>query len=98
MEDTPKREQELFSIQRDYQNLKELYDSLQKRKLEADIAVSMEKKQKGEQFRIIDPAKVARTALQNAASIAGMLITTECLITDLPEKNPAPPMPDEDMY
>jgi len=47
---------------------------------------------------IIDPAKVARTALQNAASIAGMLITTECLITDLPEKKPAPPMPDEDMY
>ena len=58
VEDTPKREQELFSIQRDYQNLKELYDSLQKRKLEADIAVSMEKKQKGEQFRVIDPAKI----------------------------------------
>jgi hypothetical protein len=58
VEDTPKREQELFSIQRDYNSLKELYDSLQKRTLEADIAVSMEKKQKGEQFRIIDPAKI----------------------------------------
>ncbi len=58
VEDTPKREQELFSIQRDYENLKSLYDSLLKRKLEADIAVSMEKKQKGEQFRIIDPAKI----------------------------------------
>jgi polysaccharide chain length determinant protein (PEP-CTERM system associated) len=58
VEDTPKREQELFSIQRDYQNLKDIYDSLLKRKLEADIAVSMEKKQKGEQFRVIDPAKV----------------------------------------
>jgi polysaccharide chain length determinant protein (PEP-CTERM system associated) len=58
VEDTPKREQELFSIQRDYENLKSLYDSLLKRKLEADIAVSMEKKQKGEQFRVIDPAKV----------------------------------------
>jgi hypothetical protein len=57
VEDTPKREQELFSIQRDYENLKSLYDSLLKRKLEADIAVSMEKKQKGEQFRVIDPAK-----------------------------------------
>ncbi len=58
VEDTPKREQELFSIQRDYDNWKEAYASLLKRKLEADIAVSMEKKQKGEQFRVIDPAKV----------------------------------------
>jgi polysaccharide chain length determinant protein (PEP-CTERM system associated) len=58
VEDTPKREQELFSIQRDYENMKELYDSLLKRKLEADIAVSMERKQKGEQFRVIDPAKL----------------------------------------
>jgi chaperonin GroEL len=44
---------------------------------------------------IIDPAKVTRTALQNAASIAALLLTTECLITDVPEKEkPAmPPMP-----
>ena len=58
VEDTPKREQELFSVQRDYENLKGLYDSLLKRKLEADIAVSMEKKQKGEQFKVIDSAKI----------------------------------------
>jgi uncharacterized protein involved in exopolysaccharide biosynthesis len=58
VEDTPKREQELFSIQRDYNNQRDLYNSLLQRKLEADIAVSMERKQKGEQFRIIDPAKV----------------------------------------
>jgi polysaccharide chain length determinant protein (PEP-CTERM system associated) len=58
VEDTPKREQELFSVQRDYDNLKGLYDSLLKRKLEADIAVSMEKKQKGEQFKVIDSAKI----------------------------------------
>ncbi len=37
---------------------------------------------------IIDPAKVTRTALQNAVSVAGLLLTTECAITDLPEKNP----------
>jgi chaperonin GroEL len=37
---------------------------------------------------IIDPTKVARTALQNAASISAMLLTTESLVTDLPEKNP----------
>ncbi|MDE2222466.1 MAG: chaperonin GroEL [Candidatus Omnitrophica bacterium] len=44
---------------------------------------------------IIDPAKVTRTALQNAASIAALLLTTECLVTDVPEKEkPAmPPMP-----
>ncbi len=40
---------------------------------------------------VVDPKKVTRTALQNAASIAGLLLTTECLITELPEKEkPAP--------
>jgi chaperonin GroEL len=45
---------------------------------------------------IVDPAKVTRSALQNAASIASMLLTTETLISDLPEKEkaPAPPMPE----
>ena len=35
---------------------------------------------------VVDPAKVARTALQNAASIAGLLLTTDCMVTDIPEK------------
>ena len=40
---------------------------------------------------VVDPKKVTRTALQNAASIAGLLLTTECLITEVPEKDkPAP--------
>ncbi len=39
---------------------------------------------------VVDPTKVTRTALQNAASIAGLLLTTECMITDLPEKSAAP--------
>ena len=40
---------------------------------------------------VVDPKKVTRSALQNAASIAGLLLTTECLITELPEKDkPAP--------
>lgn len=46
---------------------------------------------------VIDPAKVTRGALENATSIAAMILTTEALITDLPEKNPAPagpPMPE----
>ena len=42
---------------------------------------------------IIDPAKVTRSALQNAASIAAMLLTTECLVTEIPEKEKPMPMP-----
>ena len=41
---------------------------------------------------VIDPAKVVRVALENAASIAGMFLTTECLIVDHPEEKPAMPM------
>jgi chaperonin GroEL len=41
---------------------------------------------------VVDPKKVTRTALQNASSIAGLLLTTECLITELPEKEKAAPM------
>jgi chaperonin GroEL len=42
---------------------------------------------------VIDPTKVSRTALQNAASIAGLLLTTEAVVTEKPEQTPAPPMP-----
>jgi chaperonin GroEL len=42
---------------------------------------------------VVDPKKVTRTALQNAASIAGLLLTTECLITEIPEKDKKPAMP-----
>jgi chaperonin GroEL len=43
---------------------------------------------------IIDPTKVVRTALQDAASIAGLLITTEAMVAELPKKQvPTPPMP-----
>lgn len=64
VEDTPKREQELLSINRDYENIRELYNSILNRKLEAEIAVSMEKKQKGEQFRVIDPAKTPHRPIE----------------------------------
>ena len=40
---------------------------------------------------IVDPAKVTRSGLQNAASIAGMVLTTECIVADLPEKKEAAP-------
>jgi len=45
------------------------------------------------QAGVIDPVKVTRSALQSAASIAGMLLTTETIVTDLPEKEKAPAMP-----
>jgi chaperonin GroEL len=52
------------------------------------------------QAGVIDPTKVERVALQNAASIASLLLTTEALITDIPEEKPAaaPAMPHGDMY
>jgi polysaccharide chain length determinant protein (PEP-CTERM system associated) len=58
VENTPKREQELLTLQRDYANIQQSYSSLLNRRLEAEIAVNMEKKQKGEQFRILDPARL----------------------------------------
>ncbi|MBL0700818.1 MAG: protein GumC, partial [Desulfosarcina sp.] len=58
VEDTPKREQELLSLNRDYDNIRDTYNSILERKLEAELSVNMEKKQKGEQFRIIDPARL----------------------------------------
>jgi chaperonin GroEL len=45
------------------------------------------------QAGIIDPAKVVRAALQDAASVAGLLITTEAMVAELPKKETAPPMP-----
>src|SRR5499433_3568220 len=42
---------------------------------------------------VIDPAKVTRTALQNAASIAGLMLTTEAMVSEIPEEEKAPPMP-----
>ena len=58
VEDTPKKEQELLSLKRNYENIQETHNSLLHRKLEADIASNMEKRQKGEQFRIIDSARL----------------------------------------
>jgi len=45
------------------------------------------------QAGIIDPTKVTRIALENAASVAGMILTTECALVDIKEDSPAPPMP-----
>jgi polysaccharide chain length determinant protein (PEP-CTERM system associated) len=56
IENTPKREQELLVLTRDYESTRELYASLLKRQEEAKLAGNMEQRQKGEQLRILDPA------------------------------------------
>ena len=56
IENAPKREQELIELTRDYENLKKTYDSLLQKKLEAEQAAALERRQQGTQFRIIDPA------------------------------------------
>jgi chaperonin GroEL len=50
------------------------------------------------QMGIIDPTKVSRNALQNAASVAALILTTDCLIAEIPQPQPAVPMsPDAEM-
>lgn len=63
------------------------------KKQDADYGFDAEKMTYGPmlEFGIIDPAKVTRSALENGASVAAMILTTESLITDLPDKHP--PMP-----
>ena len=61
VENTPKREQEFQEVSRDYDTTKQLYESLVKRHEEAQLAESMEQRQKGEQFRILDPAVPSQT-------------------------------------
>lgn len=56
VENTPKREQELMILTRDYETIKRSYDSMMERKINAEIAENLEIRQKSEQFRILDPA------------------------------------------
>ena len=50
-----------------------------------------------EDFGVVDPTKVTRSALQNASSVAEMVLTTESLVADIPEKEPAAPAADPSM-
>ncbi|MBA3035274.1 MAG: protein GumC [Desulfobacterium sp.] len=74
IDDTPKREQELLTLNRDYSNIKASYESLLNRKIEADIAVNMERQQKGEQFRIIDPAVIPEKPISPNMKILSLLV------------------------
>lgn len=58
IENVPSREQEMASLFREYQNTKETYDQLMKKSQDAQQAENLERRQKGEQFKVIDPARV----------------------------------------
>ena len=58
IENTPRREQELKSLERDYNNIKSNYDLLLNKKLETEVSINMDKQQKGERFQIIEPARL----------------------------------------
>ena len=58
IEETPKREQEMVQLNRDYDTLKIYYQSLVDKKYQAQMAENLERKQQGEQFRILDPARL----------------------------------------
>jgi polysaccharide chain length determinant protein (PEP-CTERM system associated) len=58
IERTPKREEELFALKRDHENIQTAYKTLLSRKIEADMAVNMERKKKSEQFQVLDYAKL----------------------------------------
>ncbi len=73
VEDTPKRELELQSLKRDYGNIQDVYNSLLDRKLEAELSVNMEKKQKGEQFRILDHARLPEKPISPNVKIMFLL-------------------------
>jgi uncharacterized protein involved in exopolysaccharide biosynthesis len=58
IEDTPRREQELLLLTRDYDLLRSNYQSLLDKKIQAQMAQSLERKQQGEQFKVLDPARL----------------------------------------
>jgi polysaccharide chain length determinant protein (PEP-CTERM system associated) len=58
IQQSPRREQEMISLIRDYENQKRSYDDLLRKKLEADVSQNLEKRQKGSQFQILDPANL----------------------------------------
>lgn len=78
VEETPQREGQLLDLSRDYESTRNLYTSLLRRYDEAQLSESMEQRQKGEQFRIVDPAVPAQgPAAPNRAllMVAGLLVS-----------------------
>ena len=64
VENTPMRELAMTNLTRDYENTKEAYQSLLKKSQEAQQAENLERRQKGEQFKVIDPARIPEKPMQ----------------------------------
>jgi len=81
IEQSPRREQEMISLIRDYENQKKSYDDLQKKKLEADVFQNLEKRQKGTQFQILDPANLPEEPFQpNRKNVMGVSLVLALLL------------------
>src|SRR3972149_8562398 len=77
VERIPEREQQMAALMRDYENTRENYQTLLNKKLDAQLAESLEKRQKGEQFRILDPANLPMKPFKpdpNRIILIGILI------------------------
>ena len=81
VEGIPRREQELVGLTRDYENIKKSYDDLLKKKLDAEVASNLEKRQKGEQFQILDPANLpARPFTPNRPLVFGIAFAVAAIV------------------
>ena len=81
VEKSPRREQEMVSLTRDYDNLKASYDDLLKKKLDADVSQNLEKRQKGEQFQILDPANLPQEPFTpNRKKVFGIAFAAALLV------------------
>ena len=78
---SPKREQEMVSLTRDYENLRQSYEALLRNKLDADVSQNLEKRQKGEQFQILDPANLPENPfVPNRPKVFGIALMAALLI------------------
>ena len=78
---SPKREQEMISLTRDYENLKRSYDELLRKKLDADVSQNLEKRQKGEQFQILDPANLPEIPfVPNRLKVFGIAVLAALMV------------------
>jgi uncharacterized protein involved in exopolysaccharide biosynthesis len=81
VDQAPRRDQEMLTLTRDYNNLKEQYNELQKRKTEADISQDLELRMKGDQFQILDPANLPKSPFKpNIKKILGVAFLMACFL------------------
>lgn len=81
LEKAPSREQDLIALTRDYENIKRSYDELLGKKLSADVAQNLEKRQKGEQFQILDPADLPeKPFIPNRPKVFGLALAAALMI------------------